>query len=123
MSTACKGFILTGGSNSFEILNTVVLSFVQLCGKNTIFNKNAHPFKNPTLSSIGTNYCFFVSFTNDREQKRRNRMFIPEGELFCLPPHDKVYSDAYAIGQNWDISNGRPETSDDAWREYQKEKK
>ena len=60
MSTACKGFILTGSSNGFEILNTVVLSFVQLC------SKNAHPFKNPTLS-IGTNYCFFVSFTNDRE--------------------------------------------------------
>lgn len=73
MSTACKGFILTGGSNSFEILNTVVLSFVQLCDRNTIFNKAAypfnraaHPFKNPSLS-IGTNYCFFVSFTNDRE--------------------------------------------------------
>lgn len=64
----------------------------------------------------------FHDATSDREQKRRNRMFIPEGELFCLPPHDKVYSDAYAIGQNWDISNGRPETSDDAWREYQKEK-
>lgn len=66
MSTACKGFILTGSSNSFEILNTVVLSFVQLCSKNTILNKNAHPFKNLNLS-IGTNYCFFVSFNNDRE--------------------------------------------------------
>lgn len=66
MSTECKGFILTGGSNSFEILNTVVLSFVQLCDKNTIFNEAAHPFKNPSLR-IGTNYCFFVSFTNDRE--------------------------------------------------------
>ena len=73
MSTACKGFILTGSSNGFEILNTVVLSFVQLCDRNTIFNKAAypfnraaHPFKNPSLS-IGTNYCFFVSFTNDRE--------------------------------------------------------
>jgi len=70
MSTSCKGFILTGGSNSFEVLNTVVLSFVQLCSRNTIFNKNAHPFKNPTLS-IGTNYCFFVSFTNDREADRQ----------------------------------------------------
>lgn len=88
MSTACKGFILTGGSNSFEILNTVVLSFVQLCGKNTIFNKNAHPFKNPTLS-IGANYCFFVSFTNDREadgQKCRKLQIGVYEDQFSINP-------------------------------------
>lgn len=86
MSTSFNGFILTGSSNSFEVLNTVVLSFVQLCSRNTIFNKNAHPFKNPTLS-IETNYCFFVSFTNDREADRQKYRKLQIG----------VYEDQFSI--------------------------
>ena len=100
MSTECKGFILTGGSNSFEILNTVVLSFVQLCDKNTIFNEAAHPFKNPSLS-IGTNYCFFVSFTNDREadgQKcRKLQIGVYEDQTKINPVGTKI---SLSIG-NW----------------------
>lgn len=88
MSTSCKGFILTGSSNSFEVLNTVVISFVQLCSRNTIFNTYAHPFKTPTLS-IGANYCFFVSFTNDREadgQKYRKLQIGTYQDQFNINP-------------------------------------
>ena len=59
---------------------------MQLCSRNTIFNKNAHPFKNPTLS-IETNYCFFVSFTNDREADRQK----------CRKLQIGVYEDQFSI--------------------------
>lgn len=52
-------------------------------------------------------------------QLQRNRSTIPQGELFCLPEHDPVYSQAYQIGQaEFARLGSRPEDSIQGWHLY-----
>lgn len=74
-----------------------------------------------TLSSPRIRFNWgFHDATADKLRKR-NRIDIPQGKLFCLPRHDKPYCAGYFAGQRADISQGKPESSEPAWREHKGE--
>lgn len=74
MSVCTKGFIVIEG-NHFEALNKAVYSFVRLCSRNNVFNKNAHPFHFLTVE-MGSPECFYVRFRNERDNNDMRQIQI-----------------------------------------------
>lgn len=77
-----------------------------------------------SLSSprVRFNWGFHDATADRTHARKRDRRTIRQGDLFCLPLWDKAYCEGYAAGWECDLSAGRPESSDAAWRENQSAK-
>ena len=99
MSISAKGFIPFQG-NSAEALNAVVYSFVRLCSLNNVFNKDRHPFRLKAIE-MGGPLCFFVRFTNERDEGdfRMLQIGVYEDMTSLQPVGGKV---SFSIGSHGD---------------------
>lgn len=92
MSVDTKGFITIEGE-PFKALNQVVHAVVQLCSRNTILRKEAHPFRITSIE-MGSASCFFIRMENSREEEghtsRQVQIGYYEDTVDIQPKGDKI---------------------------------